>query len=201
MVRIPYIVFFFFFITMGYAQKNDQPIFSLNAHRSMFLGNWVKVNGLRLGLLHRKKLGFGLGAFSTAFVRLEDAKIGEDFFFSKVRFVYANTFVSYRFVNTKKWGVNLENALGSGRARVVFSEVNNLYSIEERSEYIPIVNSGLLIEYKLFDFLSFSAGGGYKVAFSNQKIGGVKVSESLNSWYYLFKLNLYFSALKKRFDL
>jgi len=179
--------------------KTISPVFSFDAHQSKFLGQWIRVGGVKLGLSINKNFRYGIGFYTTNFARIEDLITEKHSFLSKMRFNYQVFFLDYSFINTEKWDVSTEFSMGSGRAEVTFTEINNLFDSISNSPKLVITSISSDVEYKILPYLGLSAGGGYKWLPTRKTLGDRRISDALNSFFYTFKVKIHLGEAYKTF--
>jgi len=96
----------------------------------------------------------------------------------------------------------VDAAIGSGRARISFQEINNLKDSISSSRRVIVTTLSSALEYKIWPILGLSVGGGYKWLPSRGTPTEKNISSALNSFFYALKikvhLNVAYQMIKKK---
>lgn len=178
--------------------NNLQPVIGLDANRSFFLGQIVRVNGFRLGIKIVNRYRFGIALYSSEYIRIPDLINSNGTFLRKTKCGFGHLFWEYVWLNQYKWSGDAGFGLGSAKGELYMKRTDNLFD----SVYIS-PPTGLLkfygsIEYKIFPFIGVSVGLGYIQLTADKNHEAQKqVSKAFSSPFYDINLKIHISEVYK----
>ncbi len=196
--------FFFLFMSLTHLglmsqEKLFSPILGFDAHQSRFLGEFIRVGGIKLGFKINPNIRHGIGFHFTDFVRVNDIVENQDTFLTKMSFNSAEFFFDYTVFENKKWQINLESALGSGRAKLSLQDTQNIVSKQRLSKRVLITTLASSVDYRFFYFLGLSVGGGYKFLPNRANASERVISDALNSFFYAIKIKVHIGDFYRKY--
>lgn len=175
-----------------------KPVFQLDANRSYLLDQWIKVNGLRLGINYHDLCKFGLAFYSSDYVRLDDLVVKKDTFLSKIQFQSASIFADYILFSNYKWEANVSPMLGSAGAIIEYKRTDNLLDSTYEAKRLPVFVLSGAIEHKIWPFIGVGAGLGYRFLFKNKNnLANEQFSKAFSSPFYSLKIKLHLEEVYK----
>ncbi len=175
-----------------------RPVIGLDAHRSFFLNQWVKVNGVRLGINILDQYRFGLGGYASEYIRVPDIMLKGDTFLGKTNFNYSHIFFEYVWKDTYRWNCDAGIALGSGNSNLTMKRMDNLLDTAIYSEKVGIIELYGSVEYKIWPFLGFATGFGYRLLTPEKNNFAQKeVSKAFSSPFYDMNIRIHLGELYK----
>ncbi len=189
-------------------EKNVQFIFKLDNRFSFARDQMISIYGFRTGLrlFKRHEIGLGLNWLGSNNVYAVPSpsditnnpnatQKAQGTFFYK----YVGGFYEPILYKTNKWAINLPLQFGGGKAGIVINNAETGEFMERREARYLIFEPALSAEYKISRFFGVGFGGGYRFAFSEQKI----VYENLTKPVFIIKIklyleNIYFAVVGKK---
>lgn len=164
------------FFPKTYGEKKWKPIICLDARRSYFAGNKVKINGLRFGASYKGVHNFGFGFYwlnkNVVFDNITHLDPNQDNTAPEVRFTlgYSSIFYERVFIRTTRWEVAFPLHLAGGRILGHYKDtVGSFIPYTERpfSALIPTVQA----KFYPLSWLAIRTLVGYRIVFnSNQEV-------------------------------
>ena len=178
------------FFPKTYGEKKWKPIVGLDARRSYFKNQKVKINGLRFGAQFKGVHRFGLGFYAlndkinitNINVNKLDAKTPSNV---KISVNFATLFYERVVYRTKKWEITTPLYIGNGQLK---SEYLNIYgnykSLEKKS--FSVFGFSIGAKYYLLDWLAPKVSLGYRYTYNTLP----EVSNALNKPFYAFGISV-----------
>lgn len=169
------------------------PVANLDARRSHFQGNWIKMNGFRVGLEFFKRYRGGVGLYGSNFIPLPP----QDKLQRRFRISYLKTYFEYSILQTYKWEVIVHSGWG-------IASVEMHHRLGEQDSTF-ILSGGLVhifgggAEYKIWPFLGIGIDlglRGFRSSTPDEELQQ-RLNSSLTSPYYALRLKIHFSELGK----
>ncbi len=173
-----------------YGDKKWKLVLGLDARRSFYQSQKVKINGLRIGAqfngVHR--FGFGFYALSEKLL-FKTISVDEPNAFqpSKVLVdVNFNTIFYERvFLKTKKWEISLPLYLGGGKFKTQYLNTFGNYEQLGKTNFSTLGLS-TQVKYYILPWLAPRVSFGYRQVFNTQK----EISSALSRPFYAFGLSI-----------
>jgi hypothetical protein len=178
-----------------YGPKQWKFMLGLDARRSFFKGEHVKINGLRIGLEYKGAHRFGIGVYglskNAVFTNTPvDHPAATDN--SRVRFNvgYASIFYERVLFKSPKWEFAIPTEFSAGTISGSFEDTSGVF--------LPLVESpfsalsvGFQAKYYVFSWLAPNASVGYRLTFNTH----LEVKGAFNRPYYSFGVQILLGEL------
>jgi hypothetical protein len=172
-------------------QHSTKFLLNFDNYRSQVAKQWVKFNGLRIGIEIDDviRTGFGFYGMSQGVSVTNSDRTEENL----INYRYNNFFVEVVVHETYKWELVVNSALGKGQGNVVSTD---LATMESRTIVIPktsvfTIGGGAL--YKIVPWLGVGAGIGGRKLLTDDAI----LNKGLSSPFYAIKVKLILSEIIK----
>jgi len=164
------------FFPQYYGEKKWKFYFHFDARRSVFQGNFIKINGYRIGANYKGVNRFGIGIHSIRNKdKIEISSIPVDkpdalHDTVKVGFAITTLFYERVFYKTKRWEISLPIFMGTGNVNSEYTTIFDNKKLLKKEEF-SVIGLGINTHYYIFPWLSPKLSIGYRFAFTpNQKI-------------------------------
>ncbi|MCI5056046.1 MAG: hypothetical protein MRY83_08045, partial [Flavobacteriales bacterium] len=118
-----------------------KPFLNLDARRSYFLGEWVRMGGLRIGVEYYEKYRFGLGAYNSARVQLPNYNGAPENSLVSVGFSYSTIFFEYVFKRNYRWEISAPILWGTGVADLSIQNQTSEIDTTFTTPRIPVIST------------------------------------------------------------
>jgi len=186
----------------SYGEKKWKVLFGLDARRSFYKKQKIKINGLRLGAEFRGVHRFGLGFYALSKqISIKNVTIDQVDAQSPTNLIvdvnFTTLFYERVFYKSKKWEVSFPLYLGSGQLKTQY--LNNLgnYKLLDKT---PVSALGISVggKYYVLPWLAPRVALGYRLTYNTNN----EISKAFNKPFYAFGVSvgigeLYKSVFKK----
>ena len=186
----------------SYGEKEWKSLFGLDARRSYFNNQKVKINGLRIGAQYKGVHRFGLGFYAlskniiinNSTVNQPDANNPTNL---RVSLSFTTLFYERVLYKVPKWEVSLPLYLGSGKIRSEY--LNNLENYKTLSKTpFSLIDIGVSAKYYLFTWLAPRLTIGQRFTYNTN----ADIRKAFNTTFYALGVSislggLYDSIFKK----
>jgi hypothetical protein len=187
----------------SYGEKKWKPLICLDARRSYFAGNKVKINGLRFGASYKGVHNFGFGFYwlnkKVSFNNITDLSPNQNIENPEVRFNlgYSSIFYERVFIRTSRWEIAFPVHLAGGRILGYYKDtIGTFIPYTERpfSALIPTVQA----KFYPISWLAIRTLVGYRIVFnSNQEVKQTFRTAFLGYGLSINPIELYKTLFKK----
>ena len=181
----------------SYGKKKWKVLVGLNARRSYFNNQKVKINGLRLGAQYKgvHRFGFGFYALSESIIINSvnvDAVDAANPTNLRVSVGFSTLFYERVFYKVPKWEVALPIYLGSGKLRTEY--INNLgnYKPLDKTSF-SVLGLGIGVKYYIFTWLAPRVMFGYRFTYNTVP----EIRNAFNTPFYTIGLSISIGELYK----
>lgn len=181
----------------SYGEKKWKIILGLDARRSYFNSQKVKINGLRIGAQYKgvHRFGFGFYGLSQSItiknvvVNELDAPQTTDL---RINVDFSTLFYERVFYKVPKWEISLPAYLGSGKLRSEY--INNLgnYQPLDKTPF-SVLGLGISGKYYIFTWLAPRVTIGHRFTYNTNK----EIRSAFNKPFYTFGISIGPVALVK----
>ena len=195
----PFLLIFLFLPILNFAQDQETATaekwkfrLDFDSRRTFVDRNSVNVFGLRVGL-HKKKIGFGVGYYSSRSFGVFDRSITKDYTDNKLSppesfpaefdFDYFSIFGDYILLKKNKWQVTANTQLGIGRVNIDLLDGNNTRNIIERKS---LVEHSVKVNYQVLRWLRLDGGIGYRYLVRAEE----QIKDAFNAPIYIVGVNV-----------
>jgi len=178
------------FFPQNYGTKKWKPAIGLDARRSFYNSQKIKINGLRLGAQYKGVHRFGLGfyelskkiEFKNIIVDVLDAKTPSSV---KVSLGFTTIFYERVILKTKKWEISAPLYIGSGKLRTEY--LNNFGNYKSLSKTpFSAIGVSLSIKYYIWSWLAPKVSFGYRFTYNTNP----EISSAFNKPFYAFGISI-----------
>jgi hypothetical protein len=185
-----------------YGEKKWKIIVGLDARRSYFHDQKVKINGLRLGAQYRgvHRFGFGFYALSES-IFIQNVIIDQQDALQpttlRINVDFTTLFYERVLYKVPKWEVSIPIYLGSGKLRSEY--INNLGNYKTLSKApFSVLGFGISAKYYIFKWIAPRVTFGHRLTYNTNK----DIRKAFNKPFYSFGVSispveLYKSLIKK----
>jgi len=178
------------FFPKSVGKKKWKIIVGLDARRSFFGTQKVKINGIRLGTQYKgvHKFGFGFYSlkknieFNGLDINKPDAQLPSTVL---VDFNYNSLFYERVFLKTKRWEISFPIHLGGGKLKSQY--LNNLGNYKQWDKRnFSVLSGGVQVKFYILTWLTSRVSFGYRHTFNTLP----ELSNSLNKPFYAYGLSI-----------
>ena len=205
--HLPFVLIFIFLPILNFAQdqetaKEEKWNFRLDfdSRRTFVDRNSVNIFGLRVGL-HRKKVGFGIGYYSSRSYGIFDRSISKNYtdnrlsppenFPAEFDFDYFSIFGDYIFFKKNRWQATANTQLGIGRVDIILLDGNSSRDVIERKS---LAEHSVKVNYQVLRWLRLDGGIGYRYLIRAEE----QIKNAFNAPIYIVGVNINFKELFKK---
>jgi hypothetical protein len=171
-------------------KKKWKLLIGLDARRSYFESQKVKINGIRLGLQYKGVHRFGFGFYSLSekieFNNIElnkvDAQLPSKIL---VDVNYNSLFYERVFLKTKRWEISFPVHLGGGQLKRQY--LNNLGNYKQLDKKrFSVLSGGVQVKFYILTWLAPRISFGYRQTFNTLP----EISNAFNKPFYAYGLSI-----------
>ena len=174
----------------SYGEKKWGLLISLDARRSFFAGEKIKINGLKLGLTYK-----GVHRFGVGFYWLDKNLILNNISFNEndealdpqVRFKlgYSSLFYERVFLKTRWWEISTPLHLGAGRIIAEYKDTVGTFQPHFEKPFSALIPS---VQHKFYPWtwMSLKLSSGIRLTFNTDK----EIKQTFNTAFYGFGLGV-----------
>ena len=162
--------------------------------QSLFLGQWTRMNGLRIGLELMHTVRFGMAFYNQA-GETNITELIDDAEGRQRRLAYNYTTVYWEYILYRDWRyeASIPINIGLGRGRVDSLGINATEWVEERRDDAFVSSLGVNGSMKLIPWFGVGAAVGYRQLATSQRA----VRRVYSAPFYAVKLKIYLGELFK----
>lgn len=181
----------------SYGEKKWKVVFGLDARRSYFKDQKVKINGLRIGAQYKgvHRFGFGFYAIGESFI-IQNINVDQADAINpttiRVNVGFSTLFYERVFYKIPKWEVALPIYLGSGQLKTEY--INNLGNYKPLSKTpFSVLGLGIGVKYYIFRWLAPRVMVGHRFTYNTVP----EIRTAFNKPFYTFGLSISLGELYK----
>ena len=195
----PFLLIFLFSSILNFAQDQETATeeklnfrLDFDSRRTFVDRNSVNIFGLRVGL-HKKKIGFGIGYYSSRSFGVFDRSIAKNYTDNKLSppenfpaefdFDYFSIFGDYIFLKKNRWQATANTQLGIGRVNIDLLDGNNTRNIIERKS---LVEHSVKVNYQVLRWLRLDGGLGFRYLIRAEE----QIKNAFNAPIYIVGVNV-----------
>lgn len=180
----------FKFFPKNYGEKEWRVLFSLDARRSFFNQQKIKLNGLKLGAEYKGVHRFGFGFYSLKdFIYINNVSVDEidaqNPSTLKTHLSFVSIFYERVFFKTKHWEVAFPAMLGGGSLRAQYQNIYGNYAALDDTPF-NVLGTGINAKYYIWGWLIPKASFGYRFVFNSN----VPVKNAFQKPYYAYGVSI-----------
>jgi hypothetical protein len=174
--------------------KTAKLLLNFDSRQSFMFGQWVKMNGFRVGIEIKEHYRFGVGNYNLGNqLIIENFNYQNELYQARFNFSYFTFFYDYVFYKNFKWSFSAITSTGWGKKEISLTNSSTLAETSIIESRIPIVSNTVTADYMVLPWFAVGTGVGYRFA-------ALREPESraiINSPFYIFKFRLILGRLYK----
>jgi len=169
-------------------------VFAFDNRTEWLNGNRGRMDGIKVGMEFNERYRLGVAIYNNPSpVAMEPVVTERDSIVNAVDLRYFAFYGELILYKDYRWEVDIPIAYGTGNASLIRFTANSGLDEPIRDISVRTVDAGISAHYKIFSWVGFGSGFGYRKAFSSNEL----MKDAYTSPYFVFKLKLFLGYLYK----